>query len=200
MAITNPDGSTYQIGRGVNVVDEDGVSTRPTEIIDMYDQQIIRRSGYPILYYKIFADGDIDPLYGQIIDEMRSTVGFKIFAIFDPERPPQELAVWGIDSPETRVFRVNRKEWYELVKEDPLPGSLIFCKWDRSYWSIIQANHVEYNGWGKYGLEIVAGKSLTSSIDVKTDRTPETGDQADYGHGLPDLAPDANRSIDYKII
>lgn len=200
MAIYNPDGTLYVPGRGINVVDDDGKSTRPEELINLYDKHIIRRSGYPILYYELFAEGDIDPLYGQIIDKIRSTVGIRIFSIFEPERPPQELTVWGIDSPELRVYRVNRDEWFELARKDPVPGSIIFCKWDRSWWSLLQANQVEFHGWGKYGIELVASKRTSSIIDTSQDRTKEIGEPNDYGHGLPQLKPGADERPDYPVL
>ena len=177
MVIKNSDGSTYNIG-GIESLKNYRPDGQDIPLLDKWDQEQIELAGSPVIYYPCYIDTNYDTLYMESIDSIIAQEGFEMTSKFDPVRPVQNLGAFGIDSPDEVVFNFNLTKWREIVKEMPRIKSLIFAKWDKTWWEVIQNDQEQsYQLWSKYRLQVVTRKYQYSRADTHPTRL-DSGDNS----------------------
>lgn len=170
MAIFKSDGSSYSPG-GRSALESfrpDGVDQ---DLFDKLDQEQIDLGGSFIYYFKSYIDSNFDHVYMEDRNSIVTQEGYEIKATFEPVEPLQNLDVFGIDSPDEMIFNFNLTNFKNIVGELPKLKSLIYCKWDNTWWETIQVTVAQpYNLWRKYRLQIITRKYQRSRTEQQPER------------------------------
>ena len=182
MVVKKSDGTNFEVG-GVGSIRSYRPGGQDQKLLSSLDREQIELAGSPIVYYPAFVDQQFDPVYMESRDTIIAQEGFRLYAQFEPVRPIQSLAGFGIDSPDEMLFNFNLEKFKCVVGQMPKVKSLVYCEWDRTWWEVIQNDLDQpFKLWTKFRLQVVTKKyqrSRTEQNPTRRDAQNKLGEKPD---------------------
>lgn len=174
MAIRDINGKPYQTTGSVQQFDPENPEHC---LFNAWDEQAIQQTGSPIFYYECFIQvGSLDKLYREDRGKLWSSHPIQLWALYEPQPSQNFHNVFGLDSPDEMVFKLNLRATLRDIGHQPKVGSRIFTPHKRENWVIIQRNITEYQFWGQIRLELLCQRfqeSITTGEGKVTDKQPD---------------------------
>lgn len=154
MSIKNLDGTPYVASGSVQQYDP---SNPEHDLFNLWDEEIIRIGGSPIMYYEVFINtGDIDTVYNEARNKIFSNNPVQLYGLYEPIRSQNQMMAFGFDSPDQMMFELNYNAVLCTLGHMPKIGSRLYTPHLRENWEIVQLNRGEFKLWGALRLQIVA--------------------------------------------
>lgn len=166
MAITNSDGSPYQLSGTLNIFDPSFKAN--SDYLSSVISEEIKIFGSPILYYEVLINPqNIDETYLEDRSKLYSSTPVELFAMYEPNSPNTMLSSFGIESGSMdTIFSLSYTDvLHRLGNKMPTIGSRIYTPHLRENWSVVSVQVDDFKLWGKYMIKILAAKWQASKTD-----------------------------------
>ncbi len=172
--IRNQDGTPYKPVGDIQQFDPENPEH---DLFNMWDEEIIRMGGSPILYHEVFIQsGTVDPLYWEDRGKIFSNNPVQLYGLYEPIPSQNYMSAFGFDSPDEMMFEFNYKSVLRQIGHPPKIGSRLHTPHLREDWVIVQRMTGEYKLWGSLRLQILCQRfqeSTTTGEGKVTQKKPD---------------------------
>lgn len=145
--IKKTDGTPYKLKGSLNQYDPNSATQA---LFNRYDEEMIKISGTPILYYQVFIQMQtVDPIYMEDRGKLFSPYPITLWAFYEPPQQMNMSGLFAIDTPDEEVvFELNYNATIRDVGHTPKIGSRIYTPHRGENWIIIDYRLDQFKLWG----------------------------------------------------
>lgn len=169
--IKNSDGTPYKLKGEFSAYDPENKSL---ELINKWDQELIRMNGTPVYYYQVIIDTNmIDEVYNEARNKLFNPCFIKMWCNYQPQDQQNLSTLFGMDgSPDEEIIlEFNYQSIKNCIPDiSKMIGSRIFTPHRRENWIVIDYKLSDFKLWSAFRLLVHCKKfqetSTTSNGEV----------------------------------
>jgi hypothetical protein len=145
-------------------------------LFNMVDDEMIKISGSPILYYQYMQGEDqYDEVYMEARNKPVSKQPVLVFGHYEPKVLEENLTQFGIELTNDQLFIFNKTHMEQRIRGHLKPGDVLEPKFQNQRYEIIEVQEDSFEIYGVYHL-VCSAKLLRDSTDVQDVPLTKTSD------------------------
>ena len=145
-------------------------------LFNMVDDEMIKISGSPILYYQYMQGEDqYDEVYMEARNKPVSKQPVLVFGHYEPKVLEENLTQFGIELTNDQLFIFNKTHMEQRIRGHLKPGDVLEPKFQNQKYEIIEVQEDSFEIYGVYHL-VCSAKLLRDSSDVQDVPLTKTSD------------------------